>query len=392
MILRPSLRPLAITGAAIALSVAATTALPRAQGNAPYVIGAVLSESGEGANFGQPSADAIRRLVEYTNSRGGVNGHKIELRLQDDGGNTQQARAAFAQLADDKNVVGIIGSSASPASLAIAPVADDKKIVDLTLASSPRLSNPPRPYVFQFPVPTALRAKALFDEMKRRKVSKLAVFVSIDDYGQVSQKILEDGAKAAGIAIVDTERFNPASPNVDSEVTRAKGSPAEAFIVFSQDPGSALVAKAMVNQGVAIPSYADSPAVNEGFLRAAGASASRWIIVTTNIDVADLIPKGDPSYKPIHTLMGLYPAKGAKPNHFSGTGADAYNVLIAALAKAGPDRAKIRDAIETMKGFAGTTGTYNFSPQVHQGVGAEGLKLVSGALVTGRGLTWKLVR
>jgi branched-chain amino acid transport system substrate-binding protein len=227
--------------------------------------------------------------------------------------------------------------------------------------------------------------------MKRRKIAKIAVFVSNDDYGQVSEKILDDGAKAAGIAVADTERFNPASPNVDSEVTRAKGNGVQAFIVFSQDPGSALVAKAMVNQGVTLPAYADSPAVNEGFLRAAGASSSRWVIVTTNIDVADLVPKNDPSYKPIQTLMSLYPKGGQKPNHFSGTGADAYGVLIAALAKVGPDRAKIRETIETMRNFAGTTGTYNFSAQAHQGVGAEGLKLVSGAVVTGRGLSWKLV-
>jgi|GEM_PF-1973285 len=388
MIVRPHLtRRLAASGAAVAvLALAATTAVPQAQSNAPYVIGAVLTISGSGANFGQPSAEAIRLLVKNTNDHGGIKGHKVELRLQDDGGDTQRARAAFSQLADDKSVVAVIGSSASPASLAIKPIANDKQIPDLTLGSSPLLSHPPTPYVFQFPVPTMLRARALYDEMKRRNVHKIAVFVSNDDYGQVSEKILDAEAQRAGIAIDDTERFDAMGANVDSEVTRAKSKSVDAFIVFSADPGSALVAKSMVNQGVTIPAYADSPAVNPGFLQAAGPSASRWTVVTTKIDIADLVRPNDPSYKAIHELVKLYPA-GQKPNHFSGTGADAYNVLAAALAKAGPDRVKLRQAIEDTKNFDGATGVYTFSPQNHQGVGGEGL-----ALITGEGGRWKLAR
>lgn len=386
---RPFFSRIAALAAGVLVLALATTAVPRAQSNPPYVIGAVLTISGSGANFGQPSAEAIRLLVKYTNDHGGIKGHQVELRLQDDGGDTQRARAAFSQLADDKSVLAIIGSSASPASLAIKPIANDKQIPDLTLGSSPLLSHPPTPYVFQFPVPTALRARALYDEMKRRHVTKIAEFVSNDDYGQVSEKILDAEAKRAGISIEDIERFDALGANVDSEVTRAKSKDVQAVIVFSADPGSALVAKAMVNQGVTLPGYADSPAVNPGFLAAAGASQSRWTVVTTKIDIADLIHPDDPSYKAITELLKLYPA-GQKPTHFSGTGADAYNILAAAIAKVGPDRVKIRQAIEDTKNFDGATGVYTFSPDVHQGVGGEGLELISGANDPSH--PWKLAR
>jgi branched-chain amino acid transport system substrate-binding protein len=373
-----------VAGAALVLSLAATS-VPLAQNNAPYVIGAVLTISGSGANFGQPSAEAIRLLVKNTNDHGGIKGHQVELRLQDDGGDTQRARAAFAQLADDKNVVAIIGSSASPASLAIKPIANDKQIPDLTLGSSPQLSHPPTPYVFQFPVPTAFRARALFDEMKRRHIGKIAEFVSNDDYGQVSEKVLDAEAKRADVTIVDVERFNALGANVDSEVTRAKSKDVQGFIVFSADPGSALVAKSMVNQGVSLTAFFDSPAVNPGFLQAAGPAAAKWYVVTTKIDIADLVKPSDPSYKAIQALVKLYPAGQTPPNHFSGTGADAYNVLAAALAKVGPDRVKLRQAIEDTKNFDGATGVYTFSPDNHQGVGNEGLELISGD-----GSHWKL--
>jgi branched-chain amino acid transport system substrate-binding protein len=370
------LRPLAIAGLTTAFCLS-TTGVPFAADNASYVIGAVLTISGSGANFGQPSAEAIKLLVADTNAHGGIKGHKVELRLLDDGGDTQRARSAFSQLADDKNVLAIIGSSASPASLAIKPVANDKMMPDLTLASSPALSHPATPYVFQFPVPTSLRARALFDEMKKRGQKNVAIFVSNDDYGQVSEKVLDAEAARASIDVVDTERFDAQGANVDSEVTRAKTKNPQAIIVFSADPGSALVAKSMVNQGVHVPAYADSPAVNPGFLAAAGSSSSNWTVVTTKVDIADLLKPSDPSYKAVQALVRLYPP-GQKPNHFSGTGADAYNVLIAAIAKVGPDRAKIRQAIEDTKGFDGATGVYDFSADAHQGVGGQGLELITG--------------
>jgi branched-chain amino acid transport system substrate-binding protein len=37
----------------------------------------------------------------------------------------------------------------------------------------------------------------------------------------------------------------------------------------------------------------------------------------------------------------------------------------------GPDREKVRDAIENLKGFAGTGGVFNFSPADHNGLAID---------------------
>ncbi|MEY4215156.1 MAG: hypothetical protein RL458_3382, partial [Pseudomonadota bacterium] len=38
---------------------------------------------------------------------------------------------------------------------------------------------------------------------------------------------------------------------------------------------------------------------------------------------------------------------------------------------------KVRDAIETITGFQGTTGVYNFSPTVHQGITENPFKVAT---------------
>jgi branched-chain amino acid transport system substrate-binding protein len=51
-------------------------------------------------------------------------------------------------------------------------------------------------------------------------------------------------------------------------------------------------------------------------------------------------------------------------------------MLVAALEKAGPDRAGIRDELEKTRGFTGVSGVFNMSPEDHNGLAEESMVLV----------------
>jgi branched-chain amino acid transport system substrate-binding protein len=53
------------------------------------------------------------------------------------------------------------------------------------------------------------------------------------------------------------------------------------------------------------------------------------------------------------------------PIMFGANAYDAVQIVVAALQKAGPDKEKIRDAIEKTRNFIGASGVYNFSPAKH---------------------------
>jgi branched-chain amino acid transport system substrate-binding protein len=41
------------------------------------------------------------------------------------------------------------------------------------------------------------------------------------------------------------------------------------------------------------------------------------------------------------------------------------------LAAGGTDKAKVRDAIEAIRGYRGVSGVFNFGPQLHSGLGSS---------------------
>ena len=56
-------------------------------------------------------------------------------------------------------------------------------------------------------------------------------------------------------------------------------------------------------------------------------------------------------------------------------GVDAADIVLEALKKAGTDRAKIRDKIETIK-FVGISGIYKMSPTDHNGLDIKDIVMV----------------
>ncbi len=71
---------------------------------------------------------------------------------------------------------------------------------------------------------------------------------------------------------------------------------------------------------------------------------------------------------------------------FGGYAYDAMHLLAEALPGTEGNKEKLRDALEKLKGHVGVTGTFNFSPQDHNGLGADAFVMVQ--IQKG---TWKLL-
>ena len=101
---------LSLTAAAIA---AAAPAAPRSAAQAePIRIGAVTSLTGRFATFGKMQKAGFDVAVREINARGGVNGRRLEILLEDDGSDTNKALAAGEKLVN-AGVPLIIGAYAS---------------------------------------------------------------------------------------------------------------------------------------------------------------------------------------------------------------------------------------------------------------------------------------
>jgi branched-chain amino acid transport system substrate-binding protein len=107
----------------------ATTFAPscaRPQENAPdhslIKIGFFGDLSGPTFNFGQSAMNGVLLAADEINQAGGINGHKIDVVIEDDKGSPEAASQLTGKLIGRDKVVAIIGAGASGNSLASSAV------------------------------------------------------------------------------------------------------------------------------------------------------------------------------------------------------------------------------------------------------------------------------
>ena len=93
--------------------------------------------------------------------------------------------------------------------------------------------------------------------------------------------------------------------------------------------------------------------------------------------VADQLPDSDIQKRKIQAYVKAYRQKfNREPGTMVAYGADAAFIVVDAIKRVGPDRSKIRDAIEKTRGYVGISGIYNISPQDHNGLSMKDIVMV----------------
>ena len=172
-------------------------------------IGAIDPLTGPFASYGEPIRDGMLLAVEEINATGGINGKKIDLILEDDGGDPKTSVNAFTKLATISKVPVIIGPLSSATSMATAPLADRFHVVQVsTLAGTIDLTNA-GDYVFRIYPSSELGsryiAKIAADRFHARRA---AVFYPNNAYGVASKKFVVDTLKGDGVSVLAVETFN----------------------------------------------------------------------------------------------------------------------------------------------------------------------------------------
>jgi branched-chain amino acid transport system substrate-binding protein len=104
----------------------------------------------------------------------------------------------------------------------------------------------------------------------------------------------------------------------------------------------------------------------------------KFFFVASPSQVYDVLP-ASPLKAEIEKFLGPWRAKyNDRDPNWAGRGWDAVTLIAAAAAKANSaDGSKVRDALESMDGFQGTTGVYHFSASNHQGITENPLLLAT---------------
>lgn len=344
-----------------------------------YKIGAVVDISGPAASLGEPERDTLKMLEEELNAKGGIDGHPVDLIILDNKSNETEAVLAAKRLIEQEKVLAVIGCSQSSTSLAMVDTVTKSKVPMISMAASAKIVTPveERQWVFKTAQSDIIVANKIARYLVKKGLKNVA-FLSVNNaFGDSGLQNFEAAAGENGINIVLKEKFEATDTDMTAQLAKVKASKAQATVVWAIPPAASIVTKNFRDLGINMPLVHTHGIGNKKFLELAGDAANGVVAPLGKLLVAEQLPDSDPQKQVLLDYINDYQQKyNARPSTFGGHAHDAFNLVVKAIEQAGPDRAKIRDALEQITGYAGISGVFNLSPEDHNGLGEDSMVLV----------------
>jgi branched-chain amino acid transport system substrate-binding protein len=340
-----------------------------------YKIGAIFSITGPGSSLGIPERDTALMIESEVNAGGGIKGpdgkmHPLKLVIYDDASDETKAVLAAKKLIDEDKVTAIVGTTLSGTSLAIVDTVQKAEMPLVSCAAAAKIVEPAaeRKWVFKTPQSDALIVGVLVDYLRGKGLTRVG-WVGVDyAFGQQGWLAFEKAAQKAGLTIAASEKFGQKDVDMTAQLTRVKAASPQAVVIWSIPPSASIATKNYADLGITAPLFQSHGVGNKKYIELAGAAANHVMFPAGKLLVADQLPDNDPQKATLLAYARDFEAKYGPRNTFGGHAWDAVQLVRHAMEKAGPDRAKVRAALETTRGFVGITGVFDFSPADHNGL------------------------
>ncbi|HQO35168.1 MAG TPA: ABC transporter substrate-binding protein [bacterium] len=343
----------------------------------PIKIGAVFAITGPASFLGEPERNTAMMIADEVNKAGGINGRQIELVIYDTVGDDTQTVLAVNKLIKQDKVIAIIGPSRSGTTMAAIPVVEAAQIPLISCAAAVEIVKPVKKWVFKTPQTDSECAVRIFEHMQSKGIKKVALITGTTAFGDAGRKQLKICAEKMGIEIVADETYGAKDTDMTAQLTKIKGTDAQAVVNWEIVPGQSIVPKNMKQLGMTIPLYHSHGFGNVKYIKQAGDAAEGIICPAGALLAVDSLPDEHPCKEVLAKYKKDYETRfGGDVSTFGGHAYDALWLVIDALRAVGPDKAKIRDYLENKKDFIGTAGVFNFSPEDHNGLTKEAFQML----------------
>ncbi len=350
---------------------------PWAMAKRPIKIGSFLALTGPASFLGDPELKTLKMYIEEVNEKGGIDGHKVELIYYDTGGKAKEAKDIVKRLIKKDRVDVIVGGSTSGTTLAVIDIVQRAKVPLISLAGSIRIIQPVKKWVFKTPHTDRMAAAKIFEDMKKRGITKVALITGDGGFDKSGRAQCLDLAPKYGIEIVADEKYSNSDTDMTTQLTKIRATDAQAILNFGFGKAPAIVTKNVRQLGIKLPLYQSHGVASKKFLQLAGKAAEGVRLPAAALLVAEKLPDSDPQKKVLLAYKHKYEAKYGPVSTFGGHAYDGLFIALEAIDRANSlDRAKIRDEIEKTRNFIGTGGIFNMSPTDHLGLDLSAFKML----------------
>ncbi|AYH41928.1 ABC transporter substrate-binding protein [Azoarcus sp. DN11] len=325
-------------------------------------IGVAEALTGGAAQYGVPIRNGFQLAADEINAKGGINGNKIQLVIEDEQGKKEEGINVFKKLIFQDKVLMIFGPTLSNSMFAAGPVANAAKVVVFGTSNTANGITDIGPYVFRNSVmesdvlPVTVAAAT-----KQYKLQKVAVIYGNDDAFtksgyDVFKKVLEERK----LPVTTTETYVKGDVDFKAQLTKIKASAPDAVVCSCLAEEAANIILQARSLGIKVP-----------FIGGNGFNSPKLFEISKLAGDGTFVgsPWANTNPAPVNkAFVAEYQKKyNAEPNQFAAQAYDALYVAAAALKDVklsgdlNADREAVKNALPKVA-INGVTGPFKFRP------------------------------
>jgi len=298
-------------------------------------LGSIQDLSGPLAGFGKQVRMGMLLRVDEANEQGGVNGRKLELKVEDSGYDPKRAVLAAQKLVNQDKIFMMVGHIGTAQNLAAMPVQFSKNVINFFPVTAAREMYEPfhkLKYSFAATYYDQIRLEAP-KLIKEKNAQKVCTIYQDDEFGLEVMRGGEAALKAMGREYTEKTTFKRGATDFSSQVAKMKSAGCD-FVILGTIIRETIGTIGEARKTGFNPTFLGSSAAYTDLIHKLGGKPMDGLYAAMTVQH----PYLDESSQPIRFWANKYKTKfNEDPTVFSVYGYGAMDAFIKAAQKAGPN-------------------------------------------------------
>jgi branched-chain amino acid transport system substrate-binding protein len=352
----------------VATSVAATLLAGQAGAEDVYKIGVSAALSGYAAPLDRSWRDGLEVAVGYVNAKGGIMGRKVQLIVEDNKSEPQEAVTVYRKMISSDKVDIFMSGCLSAGNFAAAPFVARAQIPMVLCSILPQQPDQVK-WAYSTLPSTRFEVDTRFAYLKSSTaIRKAGVLYDPSPYATLQKNLAVSVAADYGLEIPVVEQHKQDDADISPQISKVNAAGLKALLKIGIGGSTITVAKNIKQLGLdtLLLGSTDDLAV---FKPAGEILGEQFLFVVMPAQAYEALPEGVLKREIARFLPLWRNRHGERDPGWGGRAWDALMLTAAAVEKARSFQgSKVRDALETLSDFQGTGGVYRFSATAHQGI------------------------
>ncbi|MCW5238158.1 ABC transporter substrate-binding protein [Verminephrobacter eiseniae] len=336
------------------LAMAGACAQTRGVAKDSITLGSIQDLSGPVAGFGKQARLGMLLRVDEANEQGGVNGRKLDLKVEDSGYDPKRAVLAAQKLVNQDKIFIMIGHIGTAQNLAAMPVQFGKNVINfLPLTGAREVYEPWHRLKYAFIVSYYDQIRLAAPRLiKEKNAGKICTIYQDDEFGLEVMRGGEAALKTMGLDFTEKTTYKRGATDFSSQVAKMKSAGCDLVIlgtVIRETIGTIGEAR---KTGFS-PAFLGTSAAYTDLIHKLGGKPMDGLYATMTVQH----PYLDEASQPLRFWANKYKTRfNEDPSVFSVYGYSVVDVFIRAAQKAGPQL--------TTDSFIGAMDTMVIAPDI----------------------------